>query len=504
MQMDINNLSSDVQKLVNDTSGLVAKALHDAYPNGVLDVSKASLDLNANQYGVSLEQPAKQLMPFLPFWQSRIPREVIPTGNQKDYKRITRISAVGKSTAAPGVKSAAAGAYATDAKSATFGIVSSGLWDIIYEAERAAGTFDDLRGRLVTNALLYGRLMESAHIFGGNVTALGQVTNVVVADSGVVSDNGVGFANVPYYVYVKAITHMAMMKAVQAGAILQPSGSTGKCYSCGVSIDQTDGYGAESTVATATPTATHSLKISFTPIPAAAGYAIYIGTTTGYANAHFVGITGQSTVTIQDVVTTGDVCATGDTSADSNDFNGMRALMCASGSGSYVQRVGAALTPAYGNGILEINKMLSRCYLNGLGTDQGQLVCGVLDRAAIGYALGQGAANSVVRYPMAVGPENTFAGGAFANKYVHPVTGRLIDIVTDPYMVQGTIAWVPDIIPFPQANVDAPVKLWLSYDWTNFEYSTGQPSRQFENRMRGGLAMYMPPIHGMLYDVWQP
>lgn len=503
--MDIANLQNDVQKLVGDTAAMVAKSLLDAYPNGVLDVNKATQDLSTGQYGVSLEQPAKQLQPFIPFWQSRIPREVIPTGNQKDYKRITKVRATGKSTAAPGVKSGAAGAYTVDTPSAAFGILSSGVWDIIYEAERAAGTFDDARGRLVTNALLYGRLIESAHIFGGNITALGAVTGVVVADGGAVSDNGVGYGASAYYVYVKALTHMAMQKATQDRAILFPTGAAGKCFSsAGITIDQTDGYAAESTVATATPTGTHSLKITFTPISGAAGYAIFIGTTTGITNAKFMGITGQSTITLQDAKTTGDAGVTGDTSADANDFNGMRALMCASGSGSYIKRVGAALTSAYGNQIPEIMQMLSACYLNGLGTDQGSLVCGVLDRYAIGYALGQGAANSIVRATIPVSADNTFAGGMFSDFYIHPITGRRIPIVTDPYMVQGSIAWVPDIIPFPMANVDAPVKFWLSYDWVNFEYATSQPSRQFENRMRGGLAMYMPPIHGLLYDVFQP
>ena len=133
-----------------------------------------TIGLAATLYGYSLEQPAKQLIPFLPAWVQSLPRQVMGTGLVAEYRRITSVAQTGKSTAAEGTRGAAV-TIVTDKPTVSMGNLSSGLFDVTLEAQYAAGTFEDALARATTLSLLQARRSETAHILGGNVTALGSV-----------------------------------------------------------------------------------------------------------------------------------------------------------------------------------------------------------------------------------------------------------------------------------------------------------------------------------------
>jgi hypothetical protein len=442
-------------------------------------------------------------------WQQKVPRNKIPTGNTHQYRRITAIGVTGKSTAAEGTVGNQAN-YTADIKTVSLGIISSGLHDVTWEAEQAAGTFDNLRSRTVTNALLVGRRHESAHIFGGNVTAIGATSTPTVVDDATHTDSDFGSAT--YYAYIKPLTAMAMQKAVLAGLLLKPTGALGYCYPAGytssapaLSCDQTDGWGVESSVGSGAITATHGCTITWTPKDGAAGYGIFGSVSTGITNCKLLGVTGQCKITLGKVGSASSSAGvSGDNSADANDFNGLLPLLYAAGSGAYIKSVSSSLTAASGQGIPEIDEMLESCFLNSPGIDSGYLACGITDRHAITYALGTGASSSIARILLPQGPDGAIAAGGLVSQYIHPVTGKPVPIVTDPWMAGGTICWIPESIPYPMADVPAPMALWLSYDWTAFEYAMTAPVRKFENRMRGGLAVYLPPAFGILRDVRRP
>jgi hypothetical protein len=481
----------DLSKIIDSAVQDTVKALQRP------EVVKSTYGLAAAQYGYSLEAPAKQLVPFLPSWATSIPRGNVATGNIHEYRRILSIGTTGKSTASEGTVGNAA-AIVQDKKTVSLGILSSGLFDVTWEAERAAGTYDDVRARAVTQALLNAKRLECAHILGGNVTALAAPASVVAADGAASGD----VAAVAHFIYIKALTAMAVQKMILSGYGLLPDSTTFGAAGLNALVDQTDGFGPESTVATITPTVNKSVLLTWAPVQGAVGYAIFMGTTTGVANCKCQGMVGQSKVAISHLATAGSVCVTGDNSADADDFVGLIGLMTAPGSGAYVKYLNAALTAAVGNGIPEIDTMLAQCYGQALGIDDGTLIVGTQDRANISRKLGAGSSTTISRLMIPVSGENEFAGGLFANRYVHPITGRLIPIETDPYLYSGTIIWLPKTIPYPMAEVPAPVKLWNSYDWTAFEYAVTAPVRRYENRLRGGLALYLPPATGIITNIW--
>ncbi len=463
-----------------------------------------TIGLAANLYGYSLEQPAKQLIPFLPAWVQSLPRQVMGTGLVAEYRRITNVAQTGKSTAAEGVVGAAV-TLTTDKPTVSMGNLSSGLFDVTLEAQYTAGAFEDALARATTLSLLQSRRSETAHILGGNVTALGAVDAVNAVTIGVSSAIAGNLATgTTYYAYIKSLTAMAMQKAILGQIVVIPAATTKAVASLTApTADQTDGWGIESTVASQAGTTGDSLTLSWTPSPKAAGYAIFVGTTTGITNAKLQCVIGsQASIVLTNITTGGDAGVSGDNSADANDFPGLIALLNASGSGAYIKAVSGTLTADNAGGITQINTMLTTCYLQQLGIDKGYLIVGMGDRQALSRALGTGASSSNVRYVINLPEGQDATGGIFADFYKHPITGAKIPIITDPNLAHGMILWVPTEIPYIAADVPSPLKMFLTFDWMLLPYALVAPKRSYEARMRGGLACYLPPAFGILYDIY--
>lgn len=493
------NLQAILDKTIESVSKAYAYQRTGQKPDDG-SAAKFTMDSTLGIYGISLEDHMKSMVPFLDTPWRNVPRFVVPTGEKHTFKRITKVSVTGKTTAARGTRGNA-GAITGDYIDVAFGILSGGLFSIDYETERASGSFDNALAKLTAyNALHARNRVEPAHILGGNVVALGAVTNIAAAQESSVTTT---LANATKYVNVKALTAEALQRAVLAGACILP-GTDAYHSVAGVAatVDQTCGWGVEGSEASANPNL-KGLKITWDAIAGAVAYGVFVGTSSGITNLKCVGVTGQTYITLTASPTGGSAGISGDNSADANDFPGLLALLAASGSGAYKRNLGASLSAAVGNGIPEIDTMISACFQQALGIDKGKLVVGTQDRALLTRMLGQGASNSLIRINVNASAENnSFMGGAFADKYVHPITNRIVPIETDPYLYAGTILWVPEEIPFPMADVVAPMYFALSYDWANFAYAVTDPARYFENRMRGGLAVPLPPAFGLLYNVY--
>ena len=495
----MNDLNAAMEAAVSSTLQTIRGG------GGTDDVQRTTIALTNAVYGYDLSPAMKQFVPFLPSWVRSIPRILMGTGNAHEYKRITKVSTTGKSTAAEGTRGNA-GVITADSKSVSLGIVSSGVFDVTLEAEKAAGNFDNAIAIATSNMLLHGMRAECGHILGGTVSALGAVTTPTITDSA--TPAGGNATGQTYYFYIKSLTAMALQKAKLGGIVAYPTGAYNSVAPiASATADQTDGWGVESAVVNAAGTTGHSLLLTWDANPKALAYAIFMGTTagggTGITNALLQCVVCQTSVCLTSISATGVAAISGDNSADANDYLGILALMNASGSGAYIKNVGAALTAATGSGIPEIDTMIATCYENALGIDDGFLVCGTQDRAYINRKLGAGTATSLIKWNMEARDTNTFTGGAFVDTYMHPITGRVLPIVTDPYMSYGTMLWIPKNIPYPQANIPGPLAMHMSYDWYSLAYAVVNPKREFENRCRGGLAMYLPPAFGQLYNYWQ-
>ena len=119
---------------------------------------------------------------------------------------------------------------------------------------------------------------------------------------------------------------------------------------------------------------------------------------------------------------------------------------------------------AASNGALaagDINNLLESMYYNSHANPECLLVS-VKDHKALSNVVTTSTAYRVVTNPTQAGLSD-LVGGARATKWINQTTGRLMDIIMCPYLMQGTIIACSLSLPFPVAEIDKP-PLRISYN----------------------------------------
>ena len=524
-----------------DTQQLMASAREQLmkFYNDPEALAKFTVQASTGLYGYSLEMPAKQLVPSLPGPEKLIPRRTIPTGFDHHYKKITGVTQTGGMGAVDGKRGMNGSITVNTAGTVTFGKLSSGKFDVTFDAQKVGGTAQDALATATSLQLINALRGEQAYILGGNIYPL-KVPTLTAAE--LTSVTGTLNNAATYYCYVRAMSLPAVQKAILTGGWAEPDASDKSFDPANLSslaIDILTGFGAPSTVSSvATPAATSSIHLTWDAIKGAAGYGLFIGTTTGITNAAFVGVVGQTDVVVKTVPTTGTKASsttaytdgygtartfdtTVDTSAENSTmfsdpnalvYEGMLSQITGmtsvagtySATGAYLVNLGAKLSNANGYGIKEINDALRAVYLKQLGVDDVEIWVGSGEMNNIARAFGAGATSTVVRLNADLGAEEQRAAtaGFRVQYYFHPVTGRKIPIVVDPNFWQGMIVIVPKSVPYPNSNIDSPTVLWMNYDWSQFEYKFYEPATAYELQIRAGLAMYTPLAYAIIYNIY--
>jgi hypothetical protein len=519
-----------------DINGQLAQAIEKAA--ALLADSKAgklakaaNISTSTGLYGYDLEAPAKLLMATLQGFFYRIPR-IKATSVAREFKIITGVKL-------PGAKSAAQGARGNSATltlapySFAPGTISSGVFQVTREAIAASGGFDPALNRATMLAMKLGLRNQAIMTLGGNPYLLGTPTVTVSENTTVKSTNVALSGSATYYVYVRAMTGPAFQDAL----ISTPNGQalcdpTDKSFSAiGSNVSLLDGYGTPSTVqSVATPATDSSINVSWSPIPGAAAYGIFIGTTTGIANAAFVGCVGQCSVVVKDCGAAaltgtkasatqayydGDGAAqskdtTADTTVDANAFPGILSQLYGVttggsivASGAKLLNVNGKLSASAGDGIPEINEVLTQVYYSLLQNDDVTLLFSPADRGSVNRAYGAGASTSPLRINIPAGVGTLQKPNIFIDGYVHPLTGRAIPCETDPNIPQGTILVLPNVMPYPDTNIENPIAMAVVDEWINFEYAQAAPRRDYENRCYESVIVYVPPACGALFNVYR-
>lgn len=114
-------------------------------------------------------------------------------------------------------------------------------------------------------------------------------------------------------------------------------------------------------------------------------------------------------------------------------------------------------TPASTNGALalsDIDIMLEKMFLNA-HADPEYLFVSVKDHRKLSNLVAQGT-NFRVTIPNQDNGLGMLVGGQRVTKYINQTTGRLMDVVMLPYLMQGTIIACSMTIPFPVTAIDKP------------------------------------------------
>lgn len=127
----------------------------------------------------------------------------------------------------------------------------------------------------------------------------------------------------------------------------------------------------------------------------------------------------------------------------------------------------------------DIDSMLEAMYLNSRANPEALLVS-IKDHKAISNIVANGSSFRIITQPTQAGLSD-LVGGARATKWLNQTTGRLMDIVMCPYLMQGTIVAISLQLPFQVAEIDKPpLRVSCNRDMWAMEY----PPKQRLGRLR--------------------
>jgi hypothetical protein len=433
-----------------------------------------------------LEGPAKVLVPLNTPLRNTIPR-VKGQGNARQYKRITSFSNAGipggaanqspffsslstTSTWGPtgNVTLARPAKITYTGDSLSVGYVELGMSDSVDWISQFEGLgFDDLRA-LSHTALLFAHMMgeERADLYGrGSGTGYaGAVSAPTVAVVG--SDSGGALATATYFVYVAAVTGFGQ----SAVSTVQSSGArTGPSASVAV------------TVATEPTGALY--------------YALYVGTVTGIANAHFQTYFTGNVYTLTTYNAAGAVIAGTDSSADANAYDGFLTVLTGANSG-YFLRANAPFSTT--NPGAEFDLALATMYTNN-GADPDEIWLPGALRSSLAQSMRK-AAGSGYRTTLVTG-DSGVTMGTVVTGIQNNNTGKIVDVRTHRFMPQGAALIRSTSLPIPNSHVEAPavkvnVQDYFAVDWPVIQMTYDASTYQI-----GTLVHYAPAWSGAIVGI---
>jgi hypothetical protein len=113
------------------------------------------------------------------------------------------------------------------------------------------------------------------------------------------------------------------------------------------------------------------------------------------------------------------------------------------------------IQPAAANGALaqsDIDNLLEKMFLNA-HADPDSIYCSVKDHRTLTYIVSQGTNFRITQDIGGAGLTNLTVGGR-ATKYINQTTGKVLDIIMLPYLMQGTLIVGSDSIPYPVSAIE--------------------------------------------------
>lgn len=440
-----------------------------------------------------LEGPAKVLVPRYTPLRNSIPRTK-GQGNARKFKRIDSYSNAG----IPGGAANLSPFFDSATQTATFGgpgnstfnrpqkisytgsdwtysYVELGFSDQVnWKAQFQGLGFDDLRSQSHT-ALLYSHLMgeERAMLYGRGATS-GGYSGIVAAPTGVTLGTATTGGTIPaatYFVYIAAVTGF--------------------------------GQSAVSTVVSqATTGATSTLSITnFTEPTGALYYNVYVGTTTGIANATLqASFTGTSYTLTSYSVTSTTTLGT-DSSFSANAYDGFLTVQSDPTKSGYLRRLNGPFSSILPGS--EIDTALTTMFVNN-GADPDQIYMTGAVRASYNQLMrngaGSGGAASGYRTNVNTGNGNAIMGTVVGG-HLNPNTGKVVDIITHRFMPQGAVLIRSTSLPLPDAHIPAPVQAVNVQDYMGIDWPVIQMSYDISTYNIGTLIHYAPAWNGLILGV---
>ena len=486
------SLSPDAVGALNNALAAQRTATADI----VKDIS-LTVPLSTSFAAFDLEAPAKLLTPRPTPLRNKIVRKK-GVGTSHRIKRITGYTGTGtggQGNIWPGI---------TETTTTTFGSIayergpkisytaddivipysSYSLSDSVsFDANFSGLGYQDLRQLSSTSTLYATMLMEERMMLMSRGTASGfsgalaapTVTLSAVSATG----SQVGLTNgTTYYVYATS----------DAGAF---------------------GESVLSTVQSQAITTGQVVKIAVNNVAGAIGTKIYVGTSTGAANAHYVGritsltgyINGAGASTLGDNVvfnTTGTLASTitGDTSAYATGYDGILATVLGANSGA-INEINTTFSTS--NPGVEFQTVFGTLY-DAVKADPDEVLLNGADRRQLSDSIKNG---STANYRLNLSQTDTgdYVGGAVIGAIHNETTGKLVDLTVHPWLPQGVAPVLSYTLPIPDTEVSDVWANVLVQDYMGIQWPVTQFAYEFSTYYRGAFMCYAPAWNGVVSGI---
>jgi len=264
-----------------------------------------------------------------------------------------------------------------------------------------------------------------------------------------------------------------------------------------------------STVQSQAITTGQVVKIAVNNVVGAVGTKVYVGTTTGAANAHYVGtISGLAgfingtggPVTGDNLVfnTTGTLASTisADTSAYATGYDGIIPTVLGANSGA-VNEINSTFSTS--NPGVEYQTVFGTLY-DGVKADPDEILINGADRRQLSDAIKNG---STANYRLNLSQTDTgdYVGGAVIGALHNETTGKLVDITVHPWLQPGVSPVLSYTLPIPDTEVS---DVWAAVnvqDYMGIQWPVTQFAYEFSTYYRGTFFCYAPAWNGAVSGI---
>jgi hypothetical protein len=489
------SLSPDAVGALNNALASQRLAMQDIQK----DISLTS-PLSTSFAAFDLEAPAKLLTPRPTPLRNKIARKK-GVGTSHRVKRITGYTGTGTGGQGqiwPGI---------TESTTTTFGSInyergpkisytaddlilpynSYSLSDSVsFDANFSGMGYQDLRQLSSTSTLYATMLMEERMMLMARGTATGYagaLSAPTVTLSAVSAPTGTtAITNNTYYVYVTADAGIS---------------STGF------------GESIVSTVQSATPSS-QVLKIVVSDIVGALGYNVYVGTSTGTANAKYQGtfkgntayVVGSNAGGAGDVIvysTSSAILASranADTSAYATGYDGILPTVLGPNSGA-LNDINTTFSTS--NPGVEYQNVFSTMYDN-VKADPDEIFLNGADRKQLSDAIKNG---STANYRLNLSQDETgnYVGGAVIGGLHNEITGKLVPLTVHPWLPQGVSPVLSYTLPIPDTEVSDVWANFMVQDYMGIQWPVTQFAYEFSTYFRGTFFCTAPAWNGAVSGI---
>ena len=448
-----------------------------------------------------LEAPAKLLTPRPTPLRNKIPRKK-GVGTSHRVKRITGYTGTGTGGQGqiwPGVTETTTTAFGSInfERGAKISYTSDDLIlpynsyslsdSVSFDANFSGLGYQDLRQLSSTSTLYATMLMEERMMLMGRGTATGYAGAVSAPTVTITHPSAgtgqVALADSTYYVYVTA--------------------------DAGIS---STGFG-ESVLTTVSSQTTSSQVIKIvvsSAVAGALGYNVYIGTTTGAANAKYQGtfkgltgfIVGAGSTAVGDTIvysTTSSILASrasSDTSAYATGYDGILPTVLGANTG-YNNNINTTFSNT--NPGTEFQTVFANLY-NSVKADPDEVLLNGSDRKQLSDAI-KGSANANYRLQISQDETSGVTYGSVVNGIVNETTGKSVPLTVHPWLPQGVAPVLSYTLPIPDTEVS---DVWANYmvqDYMGIQWPVTQFAYEFSTYFRGTFFCVAPAWNGVVSGI---